>query len=102
MLTLNNTIEFPEELVKHIADKVSWNVMSAIRSTTPTNSNDIMGVMELSEYLGMSKRWVYDRVNDKSIPHMKIVGVVKFSKKEIDKWMETFRVPATKNPPKFS
>ena len=102
MAALTSTFEFPEEVIKQIADKVSWNVMSAIRSTTPTNSNDIMGVVEDSKYLGMSRRWVYDRVNEKSIPHMKIVGVVKFSKKEIDRWIETYRVPATKNPPKFS
>ena len=100
MATLTNTIEFPEELIKQIADKVSWTVMNAIRSQAPTQSNDIMGVPELCKYLDMSKRWVYDRVNDKSIPHMKIGGVLKFEKKDIDKWLETFRVPVVSNPPK--
>jgi len=98
MATLTNNIDFPEEFIDQIAQKVSSKIMNTIREQPQPNQNEIMGVPEVSSYLGMSPRWIYDRVNNKSIPHMKMGSTLKFSKKEIDKWLDTFRVPNVRPP----
>jgi len=58
----------------------------------------IMGVPELSEYLGMSDKWVYDQTAQNRIPFFKLGSITKFRKSEIDKWMRKFDTPAVGNP----
>jgi len=58
----------------------------------------IMGVPDLAKYLGMSDKWIYDQTSQKSIPFFKLGNVLKFRQKEIDKWLRSFKIPATEQP----
>ncbi|MBN2742719.1 MAG: helix-turn-helix domain-containing protein [Marinilabiliaceae bacterium] len=48
----------------------------------------LLDVKETSEYIGVSKRTLYNMTSKKKIPHLKPRGgKVFFEKEEIDKWM---------------
>jgi excisionase family DNA binding protein len=42
----------------------------------------------LAEYLTVSKQWIYERSHLKEIPHIKKQGLLRFRKREIDKWLD--------------
>ncbi len=58
------------------------------------NSNSIFDIDGLKNYLGVSKQWIYERTHLKEIPHLKIDGQLRFSKRDIDKWLSSYSVPA--------
>jgi excisionase family DNA binding protein len=47
----------------------------------------------LAVYLGVSEKWVYERVQFKEIPYAKLGGNVRFIKKDIDNWIDDQKVP---------
>jgi len=49
---------------------------------------DIMSIIELSEYLGLSRSKIYQLIRQKKIPASKIGRQYKFSKDVIDSWMK--------------
>lgn len=51
-----------------------------------------VGVIELSEYFGLSVDTLYDWVYRKKIPYFKIGRLVRFDLREIDKWAQDKRV----------
>jgi excisionase family DNA binding protein len=53
----------------------------------------IFDVPELKDYLKVSKQWIYERTHLKEIPHLKIDGQLRFRKRDIDKWLNSFNVP---------
>lgn len=48
---------------------------------------EYLNIKELSEYLGIKKSSLYDKVHRKEIPFYKIGRLVRFKKEEIDEWM---------------
>jgi excisionase family DNA binding protein len=60
--------------------------------------DEIMGVPELATYLGMSEKWVYDQTASQRIPFFKLGSILKFRKKDIDKWLRNFDTPAVERP----
>jgi len=54
----------------------------------------ILDVPGLADYLEVSKQWIYERTHLKEIPHLKIDGQLRFRKKAVDKWLDSFNVPA--------
>ncbi|MEW6214909.1 MAG: helix-turn-helix domain-containing protein [Nitrospirota bacterium] len=62
-------------------------------------AEDIFDVKKLSEYLKVTSKWIYEQTHLKTIPHYKITNKqLRFKKKDIDKWLETLKVPATSEP----
>ena len=55
----------------------------------------IFDVEGLAEYIKTSKRWIYEQPHLNAIPFYKIGRFPRFRKKEIDKWLEQQKVPAT-------
>jgi len=49
---------------------------------------DIMSIIELSEYVGLSKSKIYQLIRQKKIPASKIGRQYKFSKEIIDAWIK--------------
>ena len=49
---------------------------------------EIMGVKELSKYLGIGTSKIYSLIKNKKIPASKIGHQYKFSKEVIDKWLK--------------
>lgn len=48
----------------------------------------------LAEYLQVSDKWVYERVQLNEIPYYKIGGNLRFKRYDIDQWLNTLKSPA--------
>lgn len=81
-----------QELVREITHEVIKAVMPLLKHKTEVDN--IFTVKTLAQYLGVSQKWVYERVQFKEIPFYKLNGNVRFSKKDIALWMETHKTPA--------
>ena len=46
-----------------------------------------------AEYLGLSPGTIRNWTSCKKIPHMKISGAVRYGQADLDRWLETNRVP---------
>ena len=55
-----------------------------------------------TEYLHVSHQWVYERVHLKEIPHIKMGKFPRFRKSEIDRWLETLKIPVSSTLPDAS
>jgi excisionase family DNA binding protein len=86
--------ELEKEDVEVIAKKVADLLRPHLNNGKNGDQNTIFDVEDLAEYLKVSKKWVYERTHLKEIPHIKVNGVLRFSKKEIDKWLIGYKVPS--------
>ena len=83
-------ITFPPELVESIADKVIEKLTPLITGNSKHENEDrVFTVEQLSNYIGLSKQWIYN--NKKNIPHFNKKRKPLFRKSEIDRWLETFK-----------
>ena len=48
----------------------------------------LLNVEELAQYLNLQKQTIYNWLNQKKLSGIKIGGVWRFDKKEIDKWLK--------------
>ncbi len=50
----------------------------------------LLGVKEISEYIGISPRTIYNRINrgDFPIPYKKVFGLLKWEKKDVDEFLD--------------
>ena len=55
---------------------------------------DFMGIDELSSYLNISKKTIYNYTCAKIIPYYKIGKVLRFKKSDIEQWIEKQRIEA--------
>ena len=51
--------------------------------------NHLLDVEELAQYLKLQKQTIYNWLNQSKISGIKIGGVWRFDKKEIDKWLRS-------------
>ena len=87
-------VDFSNEIDK-IVEKLLERLKPFLANNgTARNEDIIFDLKGLCEYLSVSEQWVYNRVHLKEIPHLKIGGVLRFQKKQIDKWLNSFNVPA--------
>ena len=92
-------IQLEDTDLQRIATTVIEELKPLFPKVCKDDSQDsIMGIKELVEYLGMSEKWVYDQTAHKAIPHFKLGHVLKFRKKEIDKWLSSLSVPTIDKP----
>lgn len=94
---LDAKLTLPPELVDLIADKVIERLKPILVGKNE-DKDTIFDIDTLSEYLKASKKWIYERTHLKEIPHLKINGLLRFRKKDIDKWLNSFNVPAVSTP----
>lgn len=89
-------ITFPPELVDEIAEKVAEKLQPLLLSEyncTSFSEEKYLTVKKLSDYIGLSKSWVYNNMN--KIPHHTSKGEKSkrgkplFKKSEIDNWLKT-------------
>jgi excisionase family DNA binding protein len=86
-----------EELVKEIAREVV-ELLRPILAGRNEEEDTIFDIDALSKYLGVSKNWIYEKTHLKEIPHLKVNGILRFRKRDIDKWLNSFSVPAVSRP----
>jgi excisionase family DNA binding protein len=82
------------EFIDAIGDKVIEKLKPIIGGNSKHEDDVILDVNGLAGYLRVSKQWLYERTHLKEIPHLKIDGQLRFKKRDIDKWLNTFNVPA--------
>ena len=83
-------ITFPPELVEAIVEKLFKRIKPLLSGNGQHESEDrIFNVEQLSNYMGLSKQWIYN--NKKKIPHFNRKRKPLFRKSEIDRWLETFK-----------
>ena len=52
----------------------------------------LLSIGELASYLGVKVNTLYSWVHTRRIPYIKVGRLVRFSNKEIDKWLMQFKV----------
>lgn len=62
------------------------------KSANHSYEREFMTIDELSLYIGLSKRAIYQRAAHHTIPSQKIGGLLRFKKSEIDKWLNSHYV----------
>lgn len=67
---------------------------SSQKSADYPAAREFMTIDELSVYIGLSKRAIYQRAANHTIPSQKIGGLLRFEKSEIDKWLRSQSVTA--------
>lgn len=92
-------VQFEQEDIQDIALKVVELLKPILSGNGRHEVEDtIFDVKGLCDYLHVSDKWVYERTHLKEIPHLKVNGLLRFRKKEIDKWLNSFNVPAVSTP----
>ena len=82
---------------KELAQEIAQEVIKAIRPILMKNKAEddkLFTVDSLSEYLEVSKGWVYERTHLKEIPYMKVGRFPRFRKRDIDKWLDSLKTPS--------
>lgn len=93
---LKAELTLPPELVDLIADKVIEKLRPLLNGNGKASEPDIIfDVPGLAEYLQVSSKWIYERTQFKEIPYIKVKGLLRFRKKDIDKWLSSNSIPAT-------
>jgi excisionase family DNA binding protein len=91
-------IEFEPQDIEAIAQRVIELLKPILANRKDEAEDVIFDVQGLAEYLKVSTKWVYDRTHLKEIPHIKVNGLLRFRKKDIDKWLDSFNVPSVNTP----
>jgi excisionase family DNA binding protein len=88
---------------EQLGNEIVKRVLNGLKTQRSEELEDTLFTVEtLAEYLQLSKQWVYERVQFKEIPYMKVGKLLRFRKSAIDKWLDGFKVPAASSPPKIA
>jgi excisionase family DNA binding protein len=93
-------IQLEQEDIQAISKAIidERNLILANNGRHKNDDNTVFDVKDLSKYLKVSHKWIYERTHLKEIPHKKRKGLVRFRKKDIDKWLESHNVPVVDTP----
>ncbi len=91
-------LTLPQELVNEIAREVTELLKPMLSGNGKYEDDIIYDVPGLCAYLSVSDKWIYERTHLKEIPHLKVNGILRFRKRDIDKWLSSFNVPAINRP----
>ena len=92
--------ELESHEIRAIVKEILPELADALRPHLSVNGNDgdgdlIFDVPGLCEYLHVTEKWIYERTHLKEIPYYKLSNkVLRFRKKDIDKWIESRKTPA--------
>lgn len=85
-------IELETQDIEIIAQRVV-ELLKPLLASNGKQDDEILDLKGLCSYLHVSEKWVYERTHLKEIPHLKINGLLRFRKSEIDKWANGFKCP---------
>jgi excisionase family DNA binding protein len=91
-------LTLPPELVEAIAQRVAELLKPILAHKKDEAEDVIFDVPSLAEYLKVTSKWIYERTHLKEIPYIKVNGLLRFRKRDIDKWLNTFNVPSVSTP----
>lgn len=89
--------DIPDDLFEKIAEIVVRKLKPLLDNNHP-DDDLIFDVKGLCEYLKVSEKWIYERTHLNEIPYIKIKGLLRFRKKDIDRWLNSYHTPAVDTP----
>lgn len=93
-------VELDIDITKIVED-ISREVIKAMRpfvqQLVQLQDNDLFTVQSLSKYLEVSPQWVYERIQLKEIPYIKIGKFPRFRKSEIRTWLDSQKIPVVQS-----
>ena len=96
---MRSTLEADD--IQAITDSIFIRLKPLI-SNNPTQTDELMDIDQLCEYLKVTRQWVYERTHLYEIPFIKLSNkVLRFKRKEIDKWLDTRKTPVATQPKMF-
>jgi len=89
-------LELEQADIQSIVQALTAEVVKALKPLVNSKGEGdiVFTVKTLAKSLEVSEKWIYERVQFKEIPYFKLGGNVRFSKKDIDRWIETQKTPA--------
>lgn len=85
---MENPFEIIEQRLYRIEQLLTELVKNVTTATINTESEEILTVEELSEYLTIARQTIYGKCAAREIPYYKNGKRLYFKKKEINKWLE--------------
>lgn len=85
-------IELEPQDIELMAQKLVAFLMPVLAANKEKVDDVIFDVKGLSEYLKVLVHWIYERTHLKQIPHIKVRGFLRFNKKDIDEWLDTYAI----------
>ena len=80
--------EWIEAIAKKVADRLKPYLQKA------SADGNLLTVEDLQTYLHISRQRVYKAVQCNEVPYIKVKGILRFKKSEIDQWLEGNKIPA--------
>ncbi|OGW56025.1 MAG: hypothetical protein A2Y81_00790 [Nitrospirae bacterium RBG_13_43_8] len=90
--------ELEPQDIEAIAQRVLELLKPHLSNNANPEDNVIFDVPGLSKYLNVSHKWIYERTQFKEMPYLKVKGLLRFRKKDINKWLASHNVPAINTP----
>jgi excisionase family DNA binding protein len=95
-------IALDQEDIEAIAQRVVEILKPYVAQNGKVEAVDtILDVPGLAGYLKVSTKWIYERTHLKEIPYIKVGGQLRFSRKDIDKWLLAGKIPAVNTSGRF-
>jgi excisionase family DNA binding protein len=81
--------------INELAAEITQKVLNELRPLlhVKQDQDEILDVPALAAYLKVSVKWIYERTHLKEIPHIKAGGQLRFRKKVIDRWLDSYGIP---------
>ncbi|MBF0488763.1 MAG: helix-turn-helix domain-containing protein [Nitrospirae bacterium] len=93
-------MKLEKEDIETLLEPMTERLIEALKPILSANGKKdiepdiIFDVKGLCEYLKVTTGWLYKRTRLNEIPFVKICGQLRFKKKSIDKWLNSFETPA--------
>ena len=96
------SLQFPVELVEAIAEQVSGRLVEALGSTAEPWR--LLSVDEVCVMLGRSRRWLFDAIKTKELPHVVMGdrGSLRFDLDSIRRWALERQIPPQPPAPRLN
>lgn len=80
-------------MASQIANEVATILIPLLATQSVKKDDSLLGVKDLAEYIGVGIQWVYERVQLKEIPYIKVGKLLRFRKSDIDTWLDGLKIP---------
>lgn len=85
-------IELESTDIERLSAEITKRVLDSLGDSLkhPANSDPILSVETLAAYLQTTPKWIYNHIPE--LPHLKLDGLLRFRKSEIDRWIKTAQI----------
>ena len=91
-----------DRIAERVFEKQKPVLHSLKKQSVNSGNHSLFTVKTLAKYLEVSDQWVYERVHLKEIPYIKVGKHVRFKKADIDRWLESLKVPPMDAPSRIT